>query len=190
MSGDHHPLDGGDAGASDAYRGVMTPPRDPADSRFVQLYVEHHLVGSGGGSALFHRTASSQSSPRARTELARLAQEIDEEQETLRGIAQRIGAHSTRGRELLAEAGEKLGRLKPSGRLLRRSPLSDVLELEALLLGVTGKRQGWATLRLLADDDPRLDAAQFDALAQRADAQLDVLTDLHREAVTHLPQPR
>lgn len=168
----------------------MTAHSDPADYRFVQLYVEHHLVGSGGGSALFHRAASSQSSPHARAELTRLAAEVDDEQETLRDIAQRIGAHSTRGRELLAEAGEKLGRLKPSGRLLRRSPLSDVLELEALLLGVTGKRQGWATLRRFADDDPRLDVGLLDALAAQADAQLDVLTALHREAITQLPQPR
>ncbi len=34
---------------------------------------------------------------------------------------------------------EKLGRLKPNGQLLGYSPLSRLVELEALALGITGK---------------------------------------------------
>ena len=34
---------------------------------------------------------------------------------------------------------EKAARLKPNGRLLRRSPLSDLIELEGLLLGVQAR---------------------------------------------------
>ena len=46
--------------------------------------------------------------------------------------------------------GEKAGRLKFNGRLLARSPLSDLEELEMLRLGVEGKAAGWRTLRTLA----------------------------------------
>ena len=53
--------------------------------------------------------------------------------------------------------GEKIGRLKFNGRLLGRSPLSDLEEVELLRLGVEGKVAGWRTLRTLADADPRLD---------------------------------
>ena len=49
--------------------------------------------------------------------------------------------------------GEKAGRLKLNGRLLTRSPVSDLEELELLRLGVEGKAAGWRTLRTLADTD-------------------------------------
>ncbi|WP_327686169.1 hypothetical protein [Streptomyces sp. NBC_00467] len=37
----------------------------------------------------------------------------------------------------LGRLAEQAGRLKPNGHLFSRSPLSDILELEALLVGVT-----------------------------------------------------
>ena len=47
----------------------------------------------------------------------------------------------------VAVAAARLYRLKRNGRLLRRSPLSDVLELEMLVVGITGKRALWTSLR-------------------------------------------
>jgi hypothetical protein len=64
--------------------------------------------------------------------------------------------------------GNLAGRLKFNGRLLARSPLSDLEELELLLLGVEGKAAGWRTLRTLADTDTRLDAGRLDELISRA----------------------
>jgi len=52
---------------------------------------------------------------------------------------------------------EKAARFKPNGRLLRRSPLSDLIELEWLLLGVQGKTAGFRALRRLADTDTDTD---------------------------------
>ena len=78
--------------------------------------------------------------------------------------------------------GEKAGRLKLNGRLLSRSPLSSLEELELMRLGVTGKAAGWRTLRLLADADPRLDRGRLDELIARADSQLGLLEDLRVRA--------
>ena len=79
--------------------------------------------------------------------------------------------------------GEKAGRLKLNGRLLSRSPLSSLEELELMRLGVTGKAAGWRTLRLLADTDLRLDRGRLDELIARADSQLGLLEDLRVRAV-------
>ena len=79
---------------------------------------------------------------------------------------------------------EKLGRLKPNGRLFSLSPLSDVIELEAMRLGVDGKAAGWQTLRRLAEHDDRLDKAHLDDLLARAEAQKETLERLRRQAVT------
>jgi hypothetical protein len=81
-----------------------------------------------------------------------------------------------------AWAGEKAGRVKLNGRLLARSPLSDLEELELLRLGVEGKAAGWRTLRLLADTDMRLDPEQLDELMSRARRQADQLEELRVRA--------
>ncbi|MGH3016656.1 MAG: hypothetical protein ACRDNN_17050, partial [Gaiellaceae bacterium] len=66
---------------------------------------------------------------------------------------------------------EKAGRLKMNGQLRGYSPLSRVVELEGLALGVTGKLAVWKALRLLADDEPALDAAELDRLIDSAKQQ-------------------
>jgi hypothetical protein len=77
---------------------------------------------------------------------------------------------------------EKVSRLKPNGRLLHRSPLTRVVELEMLRLGVTGKASGWRTLRSLADGDARLDSARLDELLNRARRQAQQLERLRVRA--------
>lgn len=83
-----------------------------------------------------------------------------------------------RWKSYAAWAVEKAGRLKLNGRVLRRSPLSSLVELEALRLGVEGKAAAWRTLRQLADHDRRLDAGRLDELLARARRQLDTLEEL------------
>ncbi|MGG8408854.1 hypothetical protein ACM614_20825 [Streptomyces sp. 12297] len=85
---------------------------------------------------------------------------------------------------------EKAGRLKTNGHLLTRSPLSDVLEAESLLLGVQGKKACWRTLRTLADTDERFSAKHLDALAERAEKQLALLEELRTAAVTQALRPQ
>ncbi|HEY5788534.1 MAG TPA: hypothetical protein VIT65_27555 [Microlunatus sp.] len=66
--------------------------------------------------------------------------------------------------------------MKPNGRILRRSPLSDLIEIEALLDAVSAKRAGWyalAAVHLPAD------ATHVDGLISRADDQLEGLRSIH-----------
>jgi len=73
---------------------------------------------------------------------------------------------------------EKAGRFKSNGRVLGRSPLSNLIEREGLLLGVQGKAAGFRALRRLADPDPRLQATDLDELIERAEQQADTLEQL------------
>ena len=86
----------------------------------------------------------------------------------------------------VAWIGEKAGRLKFNGRLLSRSPLSDLEELELLRLGVEGKAAGWRTLRTLAGTDARLDAGRLDELISRASSQADQLEELRVRAASRV----
>jgi hypothetical protein len=74
---------------------------------------------------------------------------------------------------------EKLGRLKLNGRLTSYSPLSRVLELEGLIMGVNGKLGMWQALRRMADGDSRFDAARYDRLIARGESQIARLREHH-----------
>ncbi len=78
---------------------------------------------------------------------------------------------------------EKLGRLKFNGRLLGYSPLSKIVELEALSLGVHGKLALWRTLEEL--DHVELSSAPVPLadLIARAEQQLAELESHRLQAV-------
>jgi hypothetical protein len=83
-------------------------------------------------------------------------------------------------------AAEKVGRLKLNGRLLNPSPLSGLVELEAVRLGVEGKAAAWRTLRIVAEHEHRLDVSDLDALLARARAQSDTLEQIRALTAGHL----
>ena len=79
--------------------------------------------------------------------------------------------------------GEKLGRLKPNAHLLSYSPLSRVVELEVLCLGIEGKLSLWRALLDMEHADERLDPEELQALADRAAAQRAELEPYRLRAV-------
>ena len=75
---------------------------------------------------------------------------------------------------------EKAGRLKLNGQLRGYSPLSRLVELEALESGVAGKRSLWETLSDAFPEDLRLSGIDLGALADRAERQLDEIGEYRR----------
>ncbi|MEU0842193.1 hypothetical protein ABZ370_22340 [Streptomyces sp. NPDC005962] len=84
---------------------------------------------------------------------------------------------------------EKAGRLKPNGRVVRRSGLSTLVELEALRIGVEGKAMLWHTLLDAADHDTRLEPDRLTELLGRARRQRTVLESLHDTVAAALFAP-
>jgi hypothetical protein len=79
---------------------------------------------------------------------------------------------------------EKAGRLKLNGRIVRRSPLSTVVELEGLAAGILLKRSLWTSLEAL--QDPRLAGHDFATLAARAEGQAASVEEWKRRAAATL----
>ena len=93
-----------------------------------------------------------------------------------------LGVRADRLKVVGAWAAEKLGRFKLNGRLVGYSPLSRVVELEALMLGVHGKLALWRSLQEL--EFAQLDAAALRDLEERAVSQLESLEENRVRAVT------
>ena len=131
------------------------------------IYLNDHLLGATGGLELFKRAAASQ------PEIEPLRQEVEQDREALLDLMRRTGTSVDRVKTTVGWVGEKLGRLKLNGHLLTRSPLSDLIELEGMTLGVSGKLNGWRLLKALGD--PRLPDEVLDPLIVRAERQLEQL---------------
>ncbi len=146
--------------------------------QLLGIYLNDHLAGATAGAALAHRIARTHPDQGDGGRLRRLAAEVAQDRAALLDIMTTLGIPVRAYKIAAAWAGEKAGRLKFNGRLLTRSPLSFLVELEMMRLGVEGKAAGWRTLRTLADTDQRLDPARLDELIARAARQSKMLEDL------------
>jgi len=95
--------------------------------------------------------------------------EVEEDEETLRSFAKKIGSGSNVFKEAAAWLTEKTSRLK-----LGASSSGDFGTFEALeflSLGIQGKLSLWAALQQVAESDARLTELDFEKLIGRAKAQ-------------------
>ena len=80
--------------------------------------------------------------------------------------------------------GERLGRLKPNGALIRRPPLTDLVEIEALATIVHAKRNGWVALLAAKLEAGGPSPELLTTLRQRADEQIARLSTIHASVAT------
>lgn len=153
--------------------------------RYLAIYLNDHLAGATGGVELARRvSASNREHNTFGQPLDRICKEIEEDRATLKQVIDRLGFSQSRVKPAGAWVAEKLGRLKLNGRLRGYSPLSRVLELEGLLIGITGKMALWETLADLGGVERlEIDFAQMSA---RAAEQRSAVDDLHRLAAAAL----
>ena len=151
---------------------------------YLKIYLEDHYAGATAGLELARRTAGANSGNVYGDVLERIAREIEEDRDSLRAIMTTLGIGPDRFKVAGAWAGEKAGRLKLNGHLTGYSPQSRVIEIEGLVVGVTGKRCLWAALRHIATQEARLDVEELDRLIERADSQLAALEEQRLRAVS------
>jgi hypothetical protein len=139
----------------------------------LAIYLNDHLAGATAGQELARRAAGNNRGSDYGTFLERLAEEIAEDRESLLEIMQALDVGVDRLKVLGGWGVEKLGRLKLNGSLLGYSPLSRLVELEGLALGVRGKLALWRSLDELNLEQLELADADLLMLIERAERQLD-----------------
>jgi hypothetical protein len=133
----------------------------------LAIYLQDHHAAAVAGTRLARRVASNVSREDVSGDLSEVADEIADDLAALETIMRRLGTSANGVKDAIARGGERLGRLKLNGRLRERSPLSDVVELETLVVGITGKQALWVSLRSAA----LLPTEELDQLIQRAERQ-------------------
>jgi hypothetical protein len=152
------------------------------DRKLLATYLNDHLAGSTIGLELAKRARKSNEGNEYGKVLDRIAREIGEDRQALEKLMDALEIGRDRPKLLAAWTAEKFGRLKPNGRVFSYSPLSRLVELEALGLGISGKLSLWQTLAELAAEDARLDAAELTRLAERAERQRAEVSELRLRA--------
>jgi hypothetical protein len=148
----------------------------------LAIYVSDQLALGVAWRELARRAAGENAGTELGEALSSVAAAIAEDVETFRSIATRLGVRPRRAKQVAAIAAERLGRLKPNGRVRGYSPLSRFLELDALVMGIDGKVTLWRTIRDLAGAGELLPDVDFERLIERAREQRALLEPHHARA--------
>jgi hypothetical protein len=149
------------------------------DRRLLGIYLNDHLAGSVVGTRLARRIAKHNEGNHYGSEAARLAEEIEQDKDTLERLMDRLDVRKKKFRRVAAAVTETAGRLKPNGKMVGYSPLSRVIELEGLTIGITGKLELWQSLKVTGE---KVDGFDVDRLIERADDQRRRAKELRLQA--------
>ncbi len=126
------------------------------------------------GVELAKRAAGSNEGTELGEFLSGLAEDIEADREALKAVMDHLGVGENRIKTPIAWAAEKVGRLKPNGQITGYSPLSRLIELEGLSLGIAGKLGLWRALAATRTD---LGAFDLETLIARAESQRDAVEE-------------
>jgi hypothetical protein len=150
------------------------------DRKYLAIYLNDHLTGSMLGVNLAERIVEENEENEYGRGMEPIVESIADDRQTLREVMDRLDVRKRRIRVAGARVGELATRLKPNGKLVGYSPLSRVMELEGLVMGITGKLELWRALGQLGE--PRLREFDFEELARSAQAQRGKVEDLRLRA--------
>ena len=154
---------------------MSTDPRPARD--LLAVFLNDHLAAAVGGHALARRAAGAVKPSPYRDALEDAATLLGQQAVGFRGVLHGNRLREARAKQRLAMLGERAGRLKLNGRVLRPSPLSRLVELEGVLLSIEVCRQAWSALA-----DAGIAMPEATAAVEALDRQVTAL-EQHREAV-------
>jgi hypothetical protein len=157
-----------------------TQPDGVRNADLLGIYCNDHLAASVGGIELVRRMLGEHRATDYEGPLTDLLAQLREENRSLQTQMRNMGFPIRHWKVVALWVGEKISRGKLNGRLLGRSPLSDLIEFEFLASAVRGKRSGFETLREVAEVEPRLDRAELDRLIEQANQQYEWLSHARR----------
>ncbi len=150
--------------------------------KYLKIYLNDHLMGSTTGVELVRRIADGHEGEELGTFAAALAEEIEADRDALLDIMRTLDASRDQVKVAAGWIAEKVGRLKLNGELRGSSPLSPVVELEGLSMGIEGKRSLWVALAETEAVAALVGAERLRTLIERAERQREGVERHRHEA--------
>src|SRR3982751_4422305 len=125
-------------------------PTMKADEPHLAIYMNDQLALGVLWREIARRSARSNHGTETGAAVGRVAHAIAEDVATFERMMRELKIPKAHAKPVLAMVGERVGRLKPNGRLRGYSPLSRFEELDVLVMGIDGKVVLWQNLRDLA----------------------------------------
>jgi hypothetical protein len=138
----------------------------------LHTYLNDHLAGSVGALELLDHLIAANNDPALQEFLTTLRKEIDEDQSVLQNLLRQTGGEESSMRKAGAWIMEKLSRPK-LGVDTADKGLGLFQALEALSLGITGKRSLWRTLAVAESTVTELRGFDYSRLENRAREQFE-----------------
>jgi hypothetical protein len=140
-------------------------------SKHVAIYLNDHLAGSVVAVELLEHLEAAHKGMPMESFAAQLRTDIEADRQELKALMDRLGVAESYTRKASAWLAEKVTQLK----LVVDDPADGDLRLfeslEALSLGIEGKRALWLTLSSAAEVAPDLRVADYVRLVRRAEEQ-------------------
>ena len=145
-------------------------------------YLNDHLAGSVAALELLDRLIENYRAKPLEKFFEGLRDDIRYDQEQLKELMQKLGAEESTVRKAGAWVVEKLSRAKIELSEEREGEVGLLLALEALVLGITGKRSLWRALQAASRTIPRLARLDYAGLEKRAIEQCERIEAKRLEA--------
>jgi len=144
--------------------------------RYFSIYLNDHLAGASAGLEL---AAALKDRAGMEPVMTQLSRDIEEDRRELQAIVERHGTRPSRVRQAAGWMTEKLTEIKTRLDDSSDGALQTFELIEALAIGIDGKRALWTALEAVSDSVPALHGVDFRRLIARADDQRR-LVEAHR----------
>jgi hypothetical protein len=137
----------------------------------LRIYLNDHLAGSVAALELLDHLIKQHEGKSLGIFFRDLGTEIRADQETLRSLIGKLGAEESSVRKAGAWIAQKFSKMK-IGAADAEDSFGLLQALEALALGITGKKLLWRSLDAIALHVPKLQGTDFGRLEMRAEEQI------------------
>ena len=139
----------------------------------LSTYLNDHLAGSVGALELLDRLIDNYREKPLENFFRNLRDDIHHDQEQLKGLMEKLGTEESAVRKAGAWVVEKFSRAKIDLNQDAEGEMGLLLALEALVLGITGKRSLWRALHSASRNVPQLARLDYAGLEKRAIEQCE-----------------
>jgi hypothetical protein len=151
-------------------------------NKHLAIYLNDHLAGAEGALELLAHLEEAHAGTPVGDALRQLHDDIEADRQELKRLIERLDIDVSAPRKVSAWLGEKAVQLKLQLDDKASGTLRLFEGLEALLVGIEGKRALWRALAIASEEVHELDGVDYDHLAQRAQEQHDRVEVLRLDA--------